>query len=229
MLSSVQGNGGNYQLWWHWRRIVRICAFRSCTSTRRTVNVLNFPTIAAYAEIIHFFPTGRSMELGAGAILDLGVYMLQFQQFVFRGLTPLKIVTTGHLNASGSDESAGAVITYPGGKMAVVSTSARVVLPNEAVVVGTKGTLRIPQFWCPTTLISPEKTYTFPLPTSKVPFLHTNSAGLQYQALEARKCILAGKIECAQMTHNESIGLARLMDTMRREVGVVFPEDSQHF
>lgn len=169
------------------------------------------------------------MQLGGSAILDLGVYILQFQQYVFRGLKPIKIVINGHLNASGSDESAAAIITYPDGKMAVVSTSARVKMPNEAIVVGTKGTLKLPDFWCPTSLISPEKTYEYPLPKSKVEFLHHNSAGMMYEAEEARQCIKQGKIESGQITHNESIELARLMDLMRKEMGVAFPEDSQNF
>jgi dihydrodiol dehydrogenase / D-xylose 1-dehydrogenase (NADP) len=81
--------------------------------------------------------------------------MLQFQQFVFRGLRPIKIAVNGHLNNQNTDESAAAIITYPEGKMAVVSTSARVSLPNEGIVVGTKGTIRMPDFWCPTQLITP--------------------------------------------------------------------------
>lgn len=81
----------------------------------------------------------RSKKLGGGSILDLGVYILQFQQFVFRGLKPIDIAVNGHKNEFGTDETTGAIITYPGGKTAVVSTSARVTLPNEALVVGTNG------------------------------------------------------------------------------------------
>ncbi|KAG5897496.1 hypothetical protein JTB14_031118 [Gonioctena quinquepunctata] len=136
-----------------------------------------------------------SLQLGGGAILDLGIYILQFQQYVFRGLKPIKIAVNGHLNSSGTDESVGVVITYPEGKMAVVSTSAR----------------------------------EYPLPRSPVPFLHHNSAGLRYQAEEARQCIRAGKIESHHMTHDESIELAKLMDLLRKEMGVVFPEDSMEF
>lgn len=170
-----------------------------------------------------------SLQLGGGAILDLGIYILQFQQYVFRGLKPVDIAITGHLNSSGTDESAGAIITYPGGKMAVVTTSARVALPNEGVVVGTKGTLKLPLFWCPTELITPEKTYRWPLHESPVPYLHVNSAGLAYQAEEARVCIKNGLLENPSMTPEESIEIARLMDLMRKKLGVVFPEDSQEF
>lgn len=138
-----------------------------------------------------------SKQLGGGAILDLGCYILQFQQYVFRGLTPLKITVDGHLNSSGTDESCGVIFKYPNGKMAIVSTSARVKLPNEAIVVGTKGILRLPDYWCPTKLITPSGVKEWPLPQSSVPFLHHNSAGLRYEAEEARQCILAGKLSYA--------------------------------
>nr|CAH7723960.1 unnamed protein product [Callosobruchus chinensis] len=168
-----------------------------------------------------------SVQMGGGAILDLGVYMLQFQQYVFRNLKPLKVSVNGHLNSAGTDESCAAVITYPDGKMAVVSTSARVSLPNEGIIVGTKGTLKIPDFWCPTQLITPTGVKEYPLPRSERPYLHHNSAGLCYQAEEARKCILSGQIECPHMTHAETIELARQMDLLRKEMGVSFPEDAQ--
>lgn len=82
-------------------------------------------------------------ELGGGTILDLGVYCLQFQQFIFRGQKPLKVVASGHLNKFETDESTSAILTYPGGKTAVFTTSAVVQLPNEGFVVGKNGILRV--------------------------------------------------------------------------------------
>jgi dihydrodiol dehydrogenase / D-xylose 1-dehydrogenase (NADP) len=151
--------------------------------------------------------------------------MLEFQQYVFRGLRPIKIAVNGHLNNQNTDESAAAIITYPEGKMAVVSTSTRVLLPNEGIVVGTKGTIRMPDFWCPTQLITPTKTYEYELPKTTVPFIHKNSGGLAFEAEEARQCIKSGKIESPHMPHHESIELAQLMDLLRKEIGVVFPQD----
>ncbi|KAJ8968865.1 hypothetical protein NQ317_016073 [Molorchus minor] len=144
----------------------------------------------------------RSKELGGGVILDLGVYALQFQQFVFRGLKPNKVVATGHLNEEGIDLSASAIITYPGSKTAVVSISSLVQLSSEGIVYGTKGTIKVNEI---------------------------NSAGLAYQADEARKCIREGKIECEHITHEETIQLAQLMDKLRQELGVVFPVDSESY
>lgn len=75
--------------------------------------------------------------------MDLGVYVLQFQQFVFRGLKPIKFVCSGHLNEHQTDESFAAIITYEGGKIADVASSARLPLTNEAIVVGTKGVIKV--------------------------------------------------------------------------------------
>lgn len=83
-------------------------------------------------------------ELGGGTILDLGVYCLQFSQFVFNGLKPVKVVASGHLNDHGTDASASAILKYPEGKTTVFTTSAIIELPNEAIVVGTKGILKVP-------------------------------------------------------------------------------------
>lgn len=68
---------------------------------------------------------------------------MQFQQFVFRGQKPFKVIAAGHLNKYETDESTSAVLLYPGGKTAVLTTSAVAQHPNVGFVVGTKGTLRV--------------------------------------------------------------------------------------
>lgn len=93
-------------------------------------------------------------QLGGGTILDLGVYCLQFQQFIFRGQKPFKIIASGHLNKYETDESTSAVLLYPGGKTAVLTTSAVTQHPNEGIVVGTKGTLRVRHFYKISTIYS---------------------------------------------------------------------------
>lgn len=87
----------------------------------------------------------------------------------------------------------------------------------------------MPYFWCPTSLITPEKVFHYDLPKTngKIPFNFINSVGLCYQAENARQCIKAGKIESDEITHEESIQLAGYMDAVRKEVGNLFPEDSE--
>lgn len=164
-------------------------------------------------------------ELGGGAILDIGVYCLQFQQFVFRGLQPTNIVVNGALTKDGVDGTTGALISYPDGKLASITCSAELQMPNEGIIVGTKGTLRLPNFWCPTQLIAHDQTYNFDLPQSEVEFRHMNSAGLSYEADEVKRCLEAGERESPRITLDETIQLAKWMDTMRKAVGLQFPED----
>lgn len=81
--------------------------------------------------------------MGGGTILDLGVYTLQFQQFVFGTKKPLQVYSIGELNEQGSDLAVNAVIKYENGQFACIQTSAHVQLQNEAVIVGTKGIIRV--------------------------------------------------------------------------------------
>ncbi|KAF5300868.1 hypothetical protein FQR65_LT09030 [Abscondita terminalis] len=167
-----------------------------------------------------------SKELGGGTILDLGIYALQFVQFVYKGLKPISIVARGRLNENGVDESASAILDYDHGKIAIVSSHSRVELVNEGCIIGTKGMIQVPRFWCPTTIVTPTETFNFELPDTKgVEFKKNYSVGMSYEAVEVGKCIKAGNLESTKITHKESLELAKMMDKIRSDVGVVFPQD----
>ncbi|CAH1639837.1 unnamed protein product [Spodoptera littoralis] len=70
---------------------------------------------------------------------------------------------------------------------------------------------------------------TYPLHTSKLPYVYGNSAGLVYQALEVARCIRAGLIESPRMSHKESLVLAKLMDTVRSQLGVHYDADDEEY
>lgn len=133
-------------------------------------------------------------ELGGGTILDLGVYGLQFACLIYDNDTPESIKTAGFLNENGVDMSVTATLCYKDNRSAVIMTHALVDLPNEAYVCGTKGMLRLPNFWCPTSMDFPTGTTYAPLPELKHKTNFINSAGLCYEAAEARECILKGKV-----------------------------------
>jgi dihydrodiol dehydrogenase / D-xylose 1-dehydrogenase (NADP) len=83
-------------------------------------------------------------DLGGGCILDIGVYCLQLSMLVFGRGHPTQVRAAGTVNENqGVDESCGAVFLYEGGRMANISINARVTLSNEAVITGTKGTIRV--------------------------------------------------------------------------------------
>lgn len=90
--------------------------------------------------LFYFF---RAKELGGGTVIDMGTYCCQFASLVFSGLSPVKIVASGHLNTSGADDSSSATIIYPNGKTATLMTHSQVNFPCEAIVIGTKGSLKV--------------------------------------------------------------------------------------
>ncbi|XP_076626895.1 trans-1,2-dihydrobenzene-1,2-diol dehydrogenase [Colletes latitarsis] len=165
-------------------------------------------------------------ELGGGTILDLGVYAIQFVRFIFNDDVPHSVRASGCLNEEGIDKFVSANFYYKDNRTATITTSSLTFLPNEAYIFGTKGIITIPQFWCPTTVSLPSGTVVdVPLPEGGHKFNFTNSAGLRYEAEEARKCILKGMIESQKVSHNDSLLIAQLEDEIRKQVGVVYPED----
>lgn len=165
-------------------------------------------------------------SLGGGTVLDLGVYVIQFSQWVF-GTKPVAIKATGTLNEDGCDTQMQAELSYGQAGVARVQTSAIEELSNKAVVRGTKGTITLNNFWCPTALIDVDGTEKhWPLPTAKHEFNFGNSAGLSYEAEEVRQCIRAGLTQSASVTHENSLVIAHIEDTIRQQIGVVYPCDA---
>jgi len=168
-------------------------------------------------------------ELGGGSMLDIGIYCVQFASLIMGGEKPLKIIGGGHMNSEGVDESTSTTLVYSGGRTATLVTHTRVLLPNEALAVGTKGTLKLESsFWCPTTLVTPSEKLEFPLPKTTpegLPFNFGNSVGLSFQCHEVRRCIKAGLIESPMVSHNETLLFAEIMESVRKQIGVVYPQD----
>lgn len=171
-------------------------------------------------------PRVNVKKLGGGTILDLGIYGIQFACFIFNHEWPEKVVTSGFLNDDGVDLSVSATFLYKGNRTATILTHSLVDLPNEAHIIGTKGTIKVPNFWCPTSVEFPTGTVQYPLPEGGHAFNFVNSAGLRYEAQEVRNCILKGLKESPKVPHSVSLLVAKLEDEMRKQVGVIYPEDS---
>lgn len=174
-------------------------------------------------------PRAVQKELGGGALLDVGIYCLQFISMVYNGEKPESIQASGvvHLE-KGVDETVVAVLKYSGNRMAVITCSSGVQLPNDAIIMGTKGTARVPApMWCPTSLVVNGKETEYPVPEPYLPLNFINSTGMRYEAEEVRQCLLKGLKESAVMSHADSLLLAELEDEIRRQVGVVYSQDCQ--
>ncbi|XP_048266215.1 trans-1,2-dihydrobenzene-1,2-diol dehydrogenase isoform X4 [Bombus terrestris] len=164
-------------------------------------------------------------SLGGGTILDLGVYGIQFACLIFNNETPHTVQAAGCLNEEGVDQSVSTTFLYKGNRTATIITHCLVDLPNEAYIIGTKGMIKVPNFWCPTTVELPSGKINIPLPETEYKFNFINSVGFVYEANEVRNCILAGVTESSKVPHNVSLLVAQLEDEIRRQVGVTYLED----
>ncbi|KAF9422998.1 hypothetical protein HW555_001541 [Spodoptera exigua] len=165
-------------------------------------------------------------EYGGSAVLDVGVYVLQLAQFIFKA-SPEKLAAFGNLNEHGVDYSETIVLEYKCGKRAVLNTHTQLELCNQATVYGTKGRIKLEApFHFPDRMVifteAGNVVKDFELHTSKLPYNFQNSAGLAFEAIEVGNCIRKGLKESPRMTHKESIQLAEQEDQIRQQLGVSF-------
>lgn len=87
---------------------------------------------------IYYVIFSSKKDLGGGAVLDLGVYVLQFAQFIFKE-EPTKVTAVGALNEEGVDIIGHFILQYSRGRRAVLNIDSTTKLWNKATVTGTNG------------------------------------------------------------------------------------------
>jgi predicted dehydrogenase len=88
-------------------------------------------------------PASRQFDpaLGGGALLDLAVYPISLAFFLFGPSE--EAVGRATLSETGVDDVDAIVLRHPGGKLSVLTVSIATATPNEAVVMGTRGQIRL--------------------------------------------------------------------------------------
>ncbi|KAG4070352.1 hypothetical protein HA402_006494 [Bradysia odoriphaga] len=94
-------------------------------------------------------------HLGGGITLDVGVYAIHFCQMIFND-EPKSIHATGMVNDDGVDVEVNGELIYSGNRTAKIRLSAINTFENSAIIHGTKGTLTVPYFIIPNSVIGPD-------------------------------------------------------------------------
>ncbi len=177
---------------------------------------LSYPVL--YKERVH------RPELGGGALLDLGVYLINFALMMF-GDDFSEIVSTCALSESGVDLQESIGMKWQDGKMASLSASVLCASDRQAIIRGDGGYIVLDNVNNPLkadiyssshvleeTLIAPEQI-----------------TGFEYQVRACIDAIAAGKVEPDCMPHSESLRVMKTMDGLRQEWGVSFPGEDMTF
>ena len=159
-------------------------------------------------------------DLCGGALLDLGVYALNFVRMFF----PADIVSidgTCVKSDTGMDLTNTMTLILADGMLCNLQSSAQCVGDNIGVIAGTKGNLIIDNINNPQTITvnGPDRTY---VETIRVPQQIT---GYEYQFLACRQALMDGRLEPVEMPHAETLYIMQLMDGLRRKWGVHYPMD----
>ena len=159
-------------------------------------------------------------DLCGGALLDLGVYALNFVR-MFTSADVIRIETQCVKSGTGMDLTNAISLLLSNGLLANVQSSAACVGDNIGVIAGTEGNLIIDNINNPQTITvnGPDRTY---VETIHVPEQIT---GYEYQFMACRQALADGLTEPREMPHAETLYIMQLMDDLRQRWGVCYPMD----
>lgn len=168
--------------------------------------------------VIDQVPRMQDPALAGGALLDLGVYPLNFASMIF-GNSIAEVKSSCTYTKTGVDEQNSITIQYQDGKVAVLNSSMVSQSDRKGIIYGTKGFAiveNINNFESITVYDNQYKKIAFYKCPKKI-------SGYEYEVEACIKALEAGEQECSQMPHSETIRMMKLMDELRENWGVIYP------
>lgn len=159
-------------------------------------------------------------DLCGGALLDLGVYSINFARMYF-GTDIVKSVSNCILGPTGMDMQESISLTYANGRMANLQAGCLCLNDRQGIISGTEGYIRVDNINCPE-LVEVYRNYEL---VARIFRPQEMVTGYEYQVMECRRCIEAGLLESPMMPHAETISIMEQMDALRKEWGVKYPMD----
>ena len=159
-------------------------------------------------------------ELAGGALLDIGVYTLNFAAMAF-GNDIAETHSACQKTATVVDAQESITLFYKDGKMATLQSSIYAQSDRMGVISGDKGHLIVENINCPESVRVVDREYK----TVAVYQAPEHITGYEYQVYASIEAIEKGWLESPYMPHAETLRIMRQMDNLRKEWGVVHPCD----
>ena len=161
-------------------------------------------------------------DLCGGALLDLGVYALNFVRMFFDA-DIVSMESQCVKSQTGMDLTNAMSLVLSDGVLCNLQSSAACVGDNIGVIAGTEGNLIIDNINNPQqiTVNGPDRTY---IETIRVPQQIT---GYEYQFLACRQALIDGLLEPREMPLEETLYIMELMDGFRKQWNVKYPMDEE--
>ena len=161
-------------------------------------------------------------ELAGGALLDIGIYGLNFALMQF-GDDIERIESTVRLTDTGVDGMETITIFYHDGRMAVLTHSIFCRGDRKGIIHGDKGYLIVENINNPQSVAVYDVNDNL-IARHEVP---EQINGYEYEFAEAVRCIREGKTESDSMPMADTIKVMRVMDALRKQWGFVYPQEKE--
>jgi predicted dehydrogenase len=159
--------------------------------------------------------------LGAGALLDLGIYPLAFARLMLGPYAAA--VAVGDLSESGIDLDVAIAGRHESGAVSALSASMTSAGPRSAVIATDQGILTLPDnFHHPSFAVW---TPTGGDPQRFEPPSPVYGTGLGNEAAHVQGCLRDGLSESPLVPRSQTLELLGLMDDLRRQLGVRYAAD----
>ena len=178
---------------------------------------INFLT-ANLAYVIYKNDRIVNPNLAGGALLDVGVYGLNFALQHF-GKDIKKVESSVNFTDTGVDGMETITLTYGDKKMASLVHSIYSRSDRKGIIYGDKGYIVIENINNPNAI----RVFDCDDKLLKEVEVPSQISGYEYQVLECKKCLEEGRIESYSMPLEDSITLMELTDKLRNSWGLKYP------
>ncbi len=160
----------------------------------------------------------QNPQLAGGALLDLGVYPINFALMAFHEKVK-EVHAAAVMSPKGVDWMNSITLSFEDGKMAVLHSDMLAQTDRQGVISGDQGYLEVQN------INNCEEIRVFDLERKMTARYQAPEQinGYEYEVLACIKAIEEGKVECPQMPHSETLRVMKLMDHIREQWGMVFP------
>ncbi|KRA23949.1 oxidoreductase [Microbacterium sp. Root61] len=165
----------------------------------------------------------NAMDLGGGALLDLGIYPISFAWDILGA--PTSVVASARLGETGADTEVATIFTHASGALSTTLSSSRAAGSNTAHIVGTLARIDIDRVWYNATsfrLTAPDGT------VLETYVSDIDGRGMQFEALAAERFIADGLRDSDVLPLDETVAIMGTLDEVRSQIGVTYPGENHH-
>lgn len=159
-------------------------------------------------------------ELAGGALLDVGVYGLNFA-LMFSGTDVERMESSVQMTETGVDGMETITLFYADGRMAVITAGLYARSDRQGVFYGDKGYMIVEN------INNPQSVSVYDLSDKLVKCVKVPAqiSGYEYELRECMEAVRQGRTEAASMPLKDSVEIMHRMDDLRSSWGLVFPQE----